>query len=423
LQRWDLSILKAMGLLFAQLGRPASALAGVTTLLIAVGVRASTIAPDTIVDARLTTAVSSQQPPGQKVEAVVTAPVLQSGVPVLAPGTLLCGKTADVKAAGTTGEAATLRILFTTIQSPGGKAQSLSAQVSAVDNVRESIGQDGLITGILASETWYGRMDTGISKVTTKYPGLGQILGSVRDSFVKQVDASISYAAGTDFQVKLTKPLDWKGPSNGFSVGTIEPADELTKLVNAQPNRTAAVKPPKPSDLTNLMFLGTAEQVKAAFQEAGWSTAAALDQSSTMETARAIIENRGYKEAPVSVLTLDGQPPTFVSQKAANTFAMRHHMRVWQRPDQFEGQPVWVAAATHDIGIDFSPENHTFIHKIDSNIDRERVKVINDLSFSKCVKGVALVDRTNIPPDLSNATGDKLVTDGKMAVVQLQTKP
>jgi hypothetical protein len=142
-----------------------------------------------------------------------------------------------------------------------------------------------------------------------------------------------------------------------------------------------------------------------------------------METARAIIENRGYKEAPVSLLTLDGEPPTLVFQKAANTFAMRHHMRVWQRPDQFEGQTVWVAAATHDIGIDFSPENHTFIHKIDSNIDRERVKVLNDLSFSKCVKGIALVDRTNIPSDLSNATGDKLITDGKMAVVQFQTKP
>jgi hypothetical protein len=31
-----------------------------------------------------------------------------------------------------------------------------------------------------------------------------------------------------------------------------------------------------------------------------------------------------------------------------------------------------------------------------------------------------LVDRKNLPPDPSNATGDKLITDGKIAVLQLQ---
>jgi hypothetical protein len=34
------------------------------------------------------------------------------------------------------------------------------------------------------------------------------------------------------------------------------------------------------------------------------------------------------------------------------------------------------------------------------------------------VYGIALVERNNIPQNASNATGDKLVTDGKMAVLE-----
>ena len=77
-------------------------------------------------------------------------------------------------------------------------------------------------------------------------------------------------------------------------------------------------------------------------------------------------------------------------------------------------------AATHDTGIDFSEQNRTFIHKIDSQIDRERAKVVNDLLFTGRVRSVALVDRPAVPQHGQNATGDGLETDAKMAVLILQ---
>jgi hypothetical protein len=192
-------------------------------------------------------------------------------------------------------------------------------------------------------------------------------------------------------------------------------------LVAAEPNRTAAASPPAPSDLTNFMFIGTAAQLEAAFKTAGWSAAAERNDASTMETAKAIIENRGYKEAPVSLLTIEGKAPDYVFQKQNNTFAMRHHIRIWRRPQTFNGAIVWMGAGTHDIGIDFSEESRSFTHKIDSNIDRERSKVVNDLLFAQAVKALALVDRPNIPQNITNATGDKLITDGKIAVMELKT--
>jgi hypothetical protein len=142
-----------------------------------------------------------------------------------------------------------------------------------------------------------------------------------------------------------------------------------------------------------------------------------LNEKSKLETFRAMAEMRGYKDAPVSTLLLEGAPPDLVYQKQNNTFASRHHLRIWHRPGRFNGKEVWVCSATHDIGIEFSEQNRTFIHKIDSQIDRERAKVVNDLLFTALPQGLALVDRPDLPANLFNATGDALETDGKIAVL------
>src|SRR5260370_8092292 len=136
----------------------------------------------------------------------------------------------------------------------------------------------------------------------------------------------------------------------------------MHQLVNAQPFHTVAAKPPKESDITNLMFIGSEQQLGAAFEAAGWSAARSLNKLSALETFQAIAEMRGYKEAPMSVLLLDGQPAEFNYQKQNNTFAQRHHLRIWRRPATWEGREVWGAASTPNTAIDFSPDNLTSSH-------------------------------------------------------------
>jgi hypothetical protein len=169
--------------------------------------------------------------------------------------------------------------------------------------------------------------------------------------------------------------------------------------------------------MTNLMFIGTQADIEKAFAAAGWSSAEQLSAKSKLETFRAMTEMRGYKEGPMSTLILDGRPPDLVFQKTNNTFNARHHLRIWHRPGTFNGKEVWVCSATHDTGIDFSEQNHTFIHKVDGQIDRERAKVVNDLLFTGLVRGLSLVERPDVPTHLFNATGDALETDGRMAVI------
>lgn len=375
---------------------------------------------------RLETPIAaSTAKPNQPVRAIVIVPLLdQSGTTALPSGSIIEGKVKDRKAAEGPKDRARLRFEFDRLTSPSGAKANISARVIDVDNAREAVDEKGNITGILAAETLGARMDTGIGKLAERYPALGGILAGVKAGVISDTDPDIAYEAGVELRLVLEKPVQWNpGPEPRPAPQPIAPAAELIALVNRQPFRTMSEKPPRPSDITNLMFIGTQAEIEAAFEAAGWSVAHALSGESVMETLRAIIEVRGYKEAPMSVLTLDGKRSELEFQKSVNTFAMRHHLRIWKRPETFRGRPVWVSAATHDIAIDFSEEDRTFIHRIDPQIDKERAKVVSDLLFTGKVTGIALVDRDAVPTHSMNATGDALVTDGRMAVLQFGSSP
>jgi hypothetical protein len=372
----------------------------------------------THIEIRLTGAVNTATAKvDQPVDAVVIVPVVAANQIVVAAGVKVKGHIEEVKAAVNPDDQAVLGLVFDQIGDARGKKAALAARLVRVDNARESVDKDGRILGIIASQTGSGRLDQGINKVTEKYSGLGELLGTIKQAVLKPTDANIDYEPGVEMTIELTKPLTWTGDARGPNVRAVEPQNELASLVNEQPFRTRAAKPPKESDVTNIMFLGSRQELESAFQAAGWSTAEQLNAKSKLETFRAMTEQRGYKEAPVSVLFLDGRPPDLVFQKQNDTFNSRHHLRIWHRPEQFHGKDVWVCSATHDTGIDFSEESRTFVHTVDGQIDHERAKVVNDLLFTGLVNGLSLVDRPAVPTSLVNATGDKIETDGRMVVV------
>jgi hypothetical protein len=355
------------------------------------------------------------------VEAIVIAPVVVGGEFLIPAGTTVHGTVEAVKASTKPDERATLGLKFSTLDINGQKV-NMAAKVTSVENAREIVDDQGQIQGILASDTISARLDSGINRLAQRYGGLADMLGAAKGAILKSPEADIGYETGVEMDLKLTAPLTLQkagGPGPAAKLQSITDS-ELIDLAVKQPFQTVAQNPPKPSDVTNIMLIGTQEQVEAAFKAAGWSTAAVLSTQSKLETFRAIAEQRGYKEAPVSILLLEGQPPDLVFQKQNNTFSQRHHLRIWRRPGSYHDRPLWVVAATHDIGIDFSEENRTFIHKIDSQIDRERAKVVNDLVLTGQVQGLALVDRPNVPKKSANATGDALETDGQIAVLLLR---
>lgn len=358
------------------------------------------------------------------VHAVVIAPViLEGGVVAISAGAQVTGTVKQAKAA-TDKDPAQLQLVFSTLSDVTQHAP-ISAVVTNLDNARETVDDQGLITGIAPGGTFSARIDQGISKLegNEKFAGLaGLIAGTKQALKIQDANPNIDYDAGAELTIRLTRPLEWRAGDHG-PTAKLQPfpnQDGLIDLVNRQPFRTMAENPARPSDMTNLMFIATQDELLAAFEKAGWSAPSRLNTLSKLETARALIEARGYKEGPMSLLLLDGRVPDMAYQKGNNTFAQRHHLRIFRRPGMFDGKPIWVCSATHDIGIDFSERDKTFIHKIDPQIDQERAKVVNDLLFTGMIRSIALVDRPNIPQKATNATGDSLKTDGSMAVLLFQ---
>ncbi len=354
------------------------------------------------------------------VNAVVVIPVVMNGAVVLPAGAYLKGTVQQAKAGSAT-ERAQLQLVFTEI-GDGAYKTKISAVVGSLDNARESVDDKGVITGIDAAQTFGSQLDKGIAKLEAndRFAALAGIIQGARQALkIGEVNPNIDYDPGAELTLKLTQPLDWRGPVQGLEARLQPFANEaaLIDLVNRQPFRTVAADPPRASDLTNIMFIATETELRTAFEKAGWSAAARLDGASKLETARALIEDRGYKEGPMSILLLDGIPPAMAWQKGNNTFAQRHHLRIFRRPGTFAGKPVWVCSATHDTGIDFSDRDHTFIHRIDPLIDKERAKVVSDLLYTGMVRSLALVGRPDVPVNATNATGDTLETDGRMAVL------
>ncbi len=394
------------------------AFAGVSGRALALEVPAGTS-----IDIRLKTKVSTQNAkPKDPVDAVVIAPVMAGNEFAIPAGAIVHGTVDKATQATKPDERSALTLSFAEIEVNGTKTK-IVCQLAAIDNARESLDDKGQITGILPSETITGELDAGLNKLSGRYSGLAGVLSAAKNAVLKPADTDITYDAGAEMQLKLTAPLSLAapgGPGPAAQLAAIPNEAALAEFVSHEPFQTVAQNPPKPSDITNILLIGSQESVQKAFADAAWSTAAGLNAQAKFETFRALAEARGYNEAPVSILLLDGKPPDEVFEKLNNTFAQRHHLRVWRRTATFDGKPVWAIAATHDTGISFSEKDRTFIHKIDSQIDRERAKVVNDLIFSGHVQGVELIDRPNVPQHGQNATGDSLETDGKLAVLLLK---
>jgi hypothetical protein len=397
------------------------ACAALTVIFEAMPAFAARIPAGTELNIRLTDTVATESAQAKSaIHAVLIAPLEIDGKIVVPSGAQLTGTVSEVRAAHDA-DSARLRFAFTQI-AQGSYHADLNAVVSSIENARESVDKDGSIIGIDGAQTFSSRLNQGITKLegNEKLSSLGALISGARTTLkIQDANPNIDFDPGAELTLKLTQPLDWTGPDEGPEKHLTAFRDEaaLAALVNRQPFRTQAASPPRPSDMTNIMFIGTEQELRAAFQKAGWSEPAQLNAQSKLETARALIESRGYKEGPMSILMLDGQPPAIAWQKGNNTFAQRHHLRIFRRPDTFEGKPVWVCSSTHDTGIDFSERDRTFIHKVDSQIDRERAKVVSDLVFTGLVKSLALVDRPAVPKQADNATGDQLTTDGRMAVL------
>jgi len=361
---------------------------------------------------------------GTRISGVLIAPVTERGDMLLPLGTTVEGSVVSVRKVGigVAHETARIQLQFDRVLLSDGKSFPLQCRITEVENARESVDKEGRIQGIRSTATLSYRASGFVGSLAFGDPIAAIFTTAASASVLRFSEPEISLPVGTELIAELTAPIvlpKEEVPVVPPIATTDAMRKELSHLVEQLPFRTYTEKGHIPSDITNLIFIGSAGAVERAFAASDWVQVDSLTAESTYATIRSVAENQGYKSAPMSTLLLGDQSPAYAYAKTLNTFSKRHHLRIWGSSLDWYNQSVWTSSSTHDTGIGFSKKNKTFIHLIDSHIDNERAKVVNDLIFTGCVSHVQLVTRPWIPKDAKNGTGEDLITDGRIAVLQL----
>ncbi len=175
-------------------------------------------------------------------------------------------------------------------------------------------------------------------------------------------------------------------------------------------------------DMVNFVMIGSEAAVKDAFTSGGYVMVDRTKEEAALHAVLATIQKQSYLEMPMSELYLFGRPQDFGFARAEPLAVVqeRHHLRVWKAPFQYNGQDVWVGAATHDIGFEKDQRNNGVTHKIDPNVDTEREFVRSSLT-----EGGGVVADTYVLPkdpvqDAKTATGGSFHSDGRVLILQLR---
>jgi hypothetical protein len=374
---------------------------------------------------RLTQKLSSRTThEGNTVKAVSITPVVVDGEILIPAGSNLEGMVtqADTVGWGFRHETASLTIHWTKVMTPNGNILDLDARVFAVENARESVNAKGKIQGVRATSTIGHSVENNVLTFAGIDP-IGYIFASAAGSAVLGfAEPEILYHGGTELVLETIKPLITATvypPSVLPMENNATGREQLQSFVKTLPFQTTTKGSNKASDLTNLVFIGSPGALERALIAAGWLATDDLYAASTFLTVKTLTGNQNYTQAPMSVLLLGERPPLFTLSKTTNTFSARHHLRVFPTDQRYDGQTVMTSSSTQDIAIAFSKKQRTFIHVIDQHIDNERSKVVNDLMFTGCVESLDMVNRSWVPRDAYNSTGDRLLTDGEAAVVKI----
>lgn len=380
----------------------------------------------TRLEIRLTSTVGSYaSKAGSPVSAVLIAPVHVGGELLLPAGSILTGTVKSVRRVGlgVVHETAGMSLEFTEIILPDDETLPLASRVIAVDNGRERVEKNGEIGGMRMTSSVAYRVSGYIRMALTLNIHAEVAAWAIKTLVVQVPEPEIYFKPGVELSLTLKEPLPARAqrePEDAPRRLADSERDSLDEILATMPSRTTSPSNGRPSDLVNLMFVGSREQISAAFRAAGWLEASPCNMHSRLMGVRAFVEGRSSASFPMSALLLNDAEADMSWQKDLNDMSKRHHIRLWKQPQMWDGQEVWAAAATRDIDFAYMHHGAAMTHRIDGNIDQERDKIAYDLAFTSYVDVLDWEERSSIPAMARNGTGDLMNTDRRLAVLRLR---
>jgi hypothetical protein len=379
---------------------------------------ASVIPRDTNIEVRLLTPLGSRSSKvGDKIEAVVIAPVSVENTVLPLQGSTLNGRVTAVHAIGLglKHAAADITVHFDSIRIPGGGEFPMSGSVSQIETARERVDQRGQVLGIDPAANVSAAFSFALTTVLV-HTEMEAPTYIIKLLTARTPDSEITLPAGTDLFVRFEAEANV--PEAALQDVTppeisVEDLTRVRETLNRLPSQRCQFVSRRDSDLVNVALIGTDTEIRNAFSAAGWNGESRHSLVSFYKMFYFLMQRNGFGMAPMSTLTLNGAPATLTFQKSLDTVVRRHHIRLWRQPDS----DIWLGAATEDVAVTLRRARIT--HVSSPKIDNERAKVANDLAFTGCVQGASVLPREDFTSDPRSTR--MVATDGNVGVLRMGT--
>jgi hypothetical protein len=194
-------------------------------------------------------------------------------------------------------------------------------------------------------------------------------------------------------------------------------ASDLPEMVKLMPAR-ALNGEGREGDMLNLIFVAKEDDLQAVFARAGWVK---VEKSKPQIIWHLFWQREKYKKLPMDRLYVFGraQDYSYALPEPGSIVSRRHHLRIWRTDRQVDGVPLWVAAATHDVGIEFVKRKLWLFHKIDPDVDLERDFIAANLAKTQQFNRREYVRGVDAVVDGETATGQAYFSDSRMLLIGL----
>jgi hypothetical protein len=192
---------------------------------------------------------------------------------------------------------------------------------------------------------------------------------------------------------------------------------ELNEMVKLLPPRVMNGEG-REGDMLNLIFMAKEEDLQQAFTRAGWLN---VEKSKTQIFWHLLLQRKRYTKLPMDRLYVFGRPQdySFALPDPLSIVARRHHLRIWRTDRVVDGVPLWVAAATHDVGIQFVKRKFRLYHTIDPNVDAEREFIAGNLAETRQVSREQYLTCSDPVFRAQTATGQPYYSDSRMLLLEM----
>ena len=174
-------------------------------------------------------------------------------------------------------------------------------------------------------------------------------------------------------------------------------------------------------DMLNLIFAAKEDDLQEAFARAGWLK---VEKSKPLIIWHLLWQRKRYTKLPMGKLYVFGRAPDFsyALPDPKSIVARRHHLRIWKTGGLDDGVPLWVAAATHDVGIQLVKHRFRLLHQIDPNVDLERDFIAANLAVTQQLISQTYMKCADPVFRAETATGQSYYSDSRILLLELSRR-